>query len=162
MLLSLARRVANCFQDILDVMLDGAQLHHHLLEGGGGSQEVQRRGSRNGKLFIDFPCEGVHSSSESCCFFPGCAVGLTQCCILHPYCIHLLEQFIEVVVDPLFKGVEVPLNLDVGLLDSTQAGSGVLKVVFRSVIDWIIVDKGTDCCCDQSMVPDVQWRVSIW
>jgi hypothetical protein len=85
-----------------------------------------------------------------------------QYCILNPCYIHLLEQFIEVVVDSMFEGVEVSLNLNVGLLNGTQAGSGVLKVVFRSAIDWVIIDKGIDCCCDQSMMPDMQWRVSVW
>jgi hypothetical protein len=42
-------------------------------------------------FFIDSLHQGIYSSLEGCCFFPGYVVGLMQYCILNPYCIYLLE-----------------------------------------------------------------------
>jgi hypothetical protein len=50
--LSLAGRVANGIQDVLDIVLDMGELHRHLLHRGGGGRGVQRRrGGNDGVLF---------------------------------------------------------------------------------------------------------------
>jgi hypothetical protein len=109
---------------------------------------------------IDSLHQGIYGSLESCCFFLGYAVGLMQYCILSPCCIYLLAQFIEVVVDVVFKCTEALLDLDISLLDGAQVGSRVLKVVFRSAVYQIIMENSVDYCCDQSAMPDVKRRVS--
>jgi hypothetical protein len=75
-------------------------------------------------------------------------VGLVQYYILSPGYIYLLEQGIEAVVDIFFECGKVLLNLNIGLLDSIQASSRVLKVVFRSAVYQIIMENSIDSCCN--------------
>jgi hypothetical protein len=70
-----------------------------------------------GGILIEFLRQGVHSSLESCCFFPGCAVGFAQCGILGPGCIHLLEQVIHLAVNFIEEPVLVGLECDHSLFD---------------------------------------------
>jgi hypothetical protein len=49
-------------------------------EGGGGYSDA----------IIEFLCQGIDGSLESCCVFPGCALGFAQCCVLCPGSVHLL------------------------------------------------------------------------
>jgi hypothetical protein len=97
--LSLTRRVANCVQDILDIVFDVGQLHRQLLHRGGGGCGFGWRGGRYGDVVIEFLHQGVHSSLEQCCFFPGGEVGFAQRCVLGLGRIHLLEQAVHLAVE---------------------------------------------------------------
>jgi hypothetical protein len=56
----------------------------------------------------------------------------------------------------------VPLNLNIGLLHSTQAGSGVLQLGARSIMHRLIIENSVYCCSDQLASPDAKRGVPRW
>jgi hypothetical protein len=121
MSLSLTGRVANGIQDVLDIVLDIAELHCHLLHRSGGGHSIRRRRGGNDGVLFEFLRQGVYSSFESCCLFPGCAVGFAQRGAFALGCIHLLQQVVHLAVEVVVVVVLFGLVFDHSLFDFDAA-----------------------------------------
>jgi hypothetical protein len=57
-----------------------------------------RGGGGYGDAIVEFLCQGIHSSLEYNCFFPGGVVVFVQRGVLGPGYVHLLKQAIHLAI----------------------------------------------------------------